>query len=116
MQYQYRHPWTGELLGNASINTASSAFRELLVSQLKAVWDAYDFAGFFMDTSYYTINDGNGLIDGLNSVQGGVALYKELGEAMPGAIFMGERFMRERLRLRVSRNAHCSRKNRTTSD
>ena len=91
MQYQYRDPWTGERLGNALMNPASSAFRELLVSQLKAVWDAYDFAGFFMDTSYYTINDGNGLIDGLNSVQGGVALYEELGEAMPGAIFMGER-------------------------
>lgn len=91
MQYQYLDPWTGKRLGNALMNPASSAFRELLVSQLKAVWDAYDFAGFFMDTSYYTINDGNGLIDGLNSVQGGVALYKELGEAMPGAIFMGER-------------------------
>ena len=91
IQYQYRDPWTGELVGYALMNPASSAFRELLVSQLKAVWDAYDFAGFFMDTSYYTINDGNGLIDGLNSVQGGVALYKELGEAMPGAIFMGER-------------------------
>ena len=91
MQYQYRDPWNGKLLGNALINPASSAFRELLVSQLKAVWDAYDFAGFLMDTSFYAINDANGLIDGLNSVQGGVELYKELGEAMPGAIFAGER-------------------------
>ena len=91
IQYQYRDPWTGELVGNASMNPASSAFRELLVNQLKEVWDAYDFAGFFMDTSYYAINDANGLIDGLNSAQGGALLYKELGEAMPGVIFMGER-------------------------
>ena len=102
MQYQYRDPWTGELLGwkwddlthrhrNASINPASSAFRELLVNELKDVWDAYDIDGFFLDTSYYAINDANGLIDGLNSVQGGALLHEELAEAMPSAIFAGER-------------------------
>ena len=101
MQYQYRDPWTGELLGwlwntmhrhrYASMNPASSAFRELLVNELKPVWEAYDIDGFFLDTSYYVINDANGLIDGLNSAQGGALLHKELAEAMPGAIFGGER-------------------------
>ena len=101
MEYQYRHPWTGELLGwlwdtnhphrNASINPASSAFREILVNEFKEVWDAYDIDGFFLDTSFYAINDANGLIDGLNSAQGGALLHKELAEAMPGAIFAGER-------------------------
>ena len=101
MQYQYRDPWTEELLGwlwdtnhphrNASINPASSAFREILVNELKDVWEAYDFDGFFLDTSFYAINDANGLIDGLNSAQGGALLHKELTEAMPGAIFAGER-------------------------
>lgn len=47
MQYQYRDPWTGELLGwwwnttsthrYASINPASSAFRELFINELKPV-------------------------------------------------------------------------------
>ena len=101
MQYQYRDPWTGELLGwlwdtnhphrNASINPASSAFREILVNEFKDVWDAHDIDGFFLDTSFYAINDANGLIDGLNSAQGGALLHKELAEAMPGAIFAGER-------------------------
>ena len=101
MQYQYRHTWTGELLGwlwdtnhphrNASINPASSAFREILVNEFKEVWDAHDIDGFFLDTSFYAINDANGLIDGLNSAQGGALLHKELAEAMPGAIFAGER-------------------------
>ena len=101
MQYQYRDTWTGELLGwlwdtnhphrNASINPASSAFREILVNEFKEVWDAYDIDGFFLDTSFYAINDANGLIDGLNSAQGGALLHKELVEAMPGAIFAGER-------------------------
>ena len=101
MQYQYRDTWTGELLGwlwdtnhphrNASINPASSAFRKILVNEFKEVWDAYDIDGFFLDTSFYAINDANGLIDGLNSAQGGALLHKELVEAMPGAIFAGER-------------------------
>ena len=101
MQYQYRDPWTGELLGYlwdtthrhryASMNPASSAFRELLINELKDVWEAYDIDGFFLDTSYYVVNDANGLIDGLNSAQGGALLHKELAEAMPGAIFGGER-------------------------
>ena len=101
MQYQYRDPWTEELLGwlwdtnhphrNASINPASSTFREILVNELKDVWEAYDFDGFFLDTSFYAINDANGLIDGLNSAQGGALLHKELAEAMPRAVFAGER-------------------------
>ena len=101
MQYQYRDPWTGELLGwlwdtmhphrYASMNPASSAFRELLVNELKPVWEAYDIDGFFLDTSYYVINDANGLIDGLNAAQGGALLHEELAAAMPGAIFGGER-------------------------
>ena len=101
MQYQYQDTWTGELLGwlwdtdhphrNASINPASSAFREILVNEFKEVWEAYDIDGFFLDTSFYAINDANGLIDGLNSAQGGALLHKELAEAMPGAIFAGER-------------------------
>ena len=99
VQYEYRDTWTGELTSqsfgaefrDAQINAASSAFREILVNELKDVWDAHDFDGFFLDTSYYAINDGNGLIDGLNSAQGGALLYRELAEAMPGAIFAGER-------------------------
>ena len=99
VQYEYRKTWTGELTSkpygpdfrDAMINPASSAFREILVSELKDVWDTYDFDGFFMDTSYLAINDANGLIEGLNSAQGGALLYRELAEAMPGAIFAGER-------------------------
>ena len=100
MQYQYRDPWTGELQGwynsigelrNATMNHASSAFREIFVSQLKAVWDTHDIDGFLLDSSFATINDANGLIDGLNSAQGTALLHRELAEAMPGAIFVGER-------------------------
>lgn len=102
MQYQYRDTWTGEQLGwkwddlthrhrHASINPASSAFRKILVSQLKAVWEEYSIDAFFLDASHVAINDANGLIDGLNAAQGNALLHKELAEAMPGVVLGGER-------------------------
>ena len=100
IQYQHRDPWTGELQGwrnsigelrNAQMNHASSAFRAIFVNELKDVWDMHDIDGFLLDSSFATINDANGLIDGLNSAQGTALLHEELAEAMPGAIFAGER-------------------------
>ena len=102
IKYQYRDTWTGELLGwkwddlthphrNASLNPASSAFREILVQELKAVWQEYDVDAFYMDASHGVINDANGLIDGLNAAQGHALLHKELAEAMPGIVLGGER-------------------------
>ena len=103
-QYQYRDPWTGELRGQcldgscvkplfplAHISPASSEWRNLLIGKLKPVWEEYDIDGFHLDASHAVINDGNGLIDGLNLAQGMVLLHKELTEAMPGTIFSGER-------------------------
>ena len=74
----------------AWINPASSKFRELLVSRLKAVWGKYDVDAFHLDISHAVINDANGLIEGLNSAQGNVLMHKELAEAMPGVVFSGE--------------------------
>lgn len=108
-QYQYRDGWTGELLGTcwdnpleppcdnpdnhtlAHISPASSEWRNLLVSNLKPVWEEYRVDGFFLDASHAVINDGNGLIDGLNMAQGMALLHKELAEAMPGVVLGGER-------------------------
>ena len=100
-RFQYRHPWTGKLLGfhwdeidnperNAYISPASSQWRNLLVQEFKAVWEKYNVDAFFLDTTHYVINDANGLIEGLTSAQGNVMLHKELVEAMPGAVFSGE--------------------------
>ena len=76
---------------HALINPASSAFRKILVQELKAVWHEYGVDGFFMDASHYVVNDANGFIDGLTSAQGNALLHKELAEAMPGVAFGGER-------------------------
>ena len=100
-KYQYRNPWTNELIGwkwdeidnpqrNADISPASSQWRNLLVQEFKAVWEKYKVDAFFLDTTFHVINDANGLIDGLTSAQGNVLLHKQLANAMPGVVFSGE--------------------------
>ena len=103
-QYQYRDTWTGELRGQcldescapplypmAHISPASSEWRNLLVSNLKAAWQEYRFDGFLLDASHSVINDANGFIDGLNLAQGMALLHEELTDAMPGIVLGGER-------------------------
>ena len=100
-QYQFRGPRDGDLIGTgwhnpaaphryAWINSASSKFRDLLVSRFQEVWKEYRVDAFHLDISHAVINDGNGLIEGLNSGQGNVLMHKELAEAMPGVVFSGE--------------------------
>ena len=100
-EYQFRSPWDGNLHGwdwkkpdspnhYAYINNASSKFRNLLVSRLKEVWEKYHVDAFHLDISTVVVNDGNGLIEGLNAAQGNVLMHKELAEAMPGVVFSGE--------------------------
>ena len=101
-KFQYRNPWTGNLMGwfwdrtdiprnrIAAINPASAEFRKYFVQQLKEVWQKYGVDAFFLDVSARIENDANGLIQGLNAGQGNVLLHKELAAAMPGVVFGGE--------------------------
>ena len=101
-KFQYRNPWTGNLMGwfwnrtdiprnrIAAINPASAEFRKYFVQQLKEVWQKYSVDAFFLDVSARVENDANGLIEGLNAGQGNVLLHKELAAAMPGVVFGGE--------------------------
>ena len=100
-RFQYRNPWNGELSGwrwdeidnpqrNAHISLASSKFRNHLVQQFKALWEKYNIDAFHLDVSAYVLNDANGLIEGLTSIEGNVLMHKELVQAMPGVVFSGE--------------------------
>ena len=99
--FQFRDPWSEEPIGwkwdeianpgrHAWINNASSKFRNLLVQQLKGVWEKYRVDAFHLDISHVVVNDANGLIEGLNSAQGNVLMHQQLAEAMPGVAFSGE--------------------------
>ncbi|MCG9133083.1 hypothetical protein J5I95_15510 [Candidatus Poribacteria bacterium] len=100
-KYQLRDRWSGTPKGwfwdrpeaperHAFINPASSEFREIFVQQLTDVSQKYPVDAFHLDVSLIAENDANGLIEGLNSLQGNVLMHKELAEAMPGVVFSGE--------------------------
>ena len=100
-KYQLRDRWSGTPKGwfwdrpeapkrHAFINPASSEFRKILVQQLTDVSQKYPVDAFHLDVSLIAENDANGLIEGLNSVQGNVLMHKELAEAMPAVVFSGE--------------------------
>ena len=71
-KFQYRNPWTGNLMGwfwdrtdiprnrIAAINPASAEFRKYFVQQLKEVWQKYGVDAFFLDVSARVENDANG--------------------------------------------------------
>ena len=130
-KFQYRDPWTGNLLGwfwdrmdiprnrIAAINPASAEFREYFAQQLKEVWQKYDVDAFFLDVSNRVENSANGLIEGLNSGQGNVLLHKELAAAMPGVVFGGENlhevtFFRESFAQRWKNPPHWDLTRRST--
>ena len=97
-KYQFRHivrenlGWEGSTNQNsfAYINPASKEFREYLVAQLKKVTETYPIDAWHLDINHLTVNDANGLIDGLTAAEGNVLLHQELAAAMPGVVFGGE--------------------------
>ncbi|MCE2413619.1 T9SS type A sorting domain-containing protein [Candidatus Poribacteria bacterium] len=100
-QFQFRDPWNGDLRGwwwertnvpqrHAFINLANSAFRKILIRQLKEVWEKYRVDAFHLDISHFVINDANGLVEGLTPAQGNLRMHEELAAAMPKVVFSGE--------------------------
>ena len=99
-KYQMYKPLSGQKMGQrlseanplsvqyAWINPASRSFREMLVEQLKGVWDTYKVDAFHLDIS--TVIENNAPIDGLTMSEGNILLHQELREAMPGIVLGGE--------------------------
>ena len=98
--YQARDPFSKELLWwewpaeppikFAYINPASRAWRELFVARLKEVVEVYGVDAFHLDQTLCIYNDANGLIDGMNCMDGNVALHEELRAALPAVALSGE--------------------------
>ena len=72
------------------LNPANTAWQDLLVQRLKAVYDELGVDGFHLDQSLLCYNDGRGYVNGKTSMQGNVELQKKLAEALPNCAFSGE--------------------------
>jgi len=99
-KYQLRDPFTKELqfwsnpldqtISVAYINPASKLWREIFISKMKELVDKYHVDALHIDQTWVNINDANGLIDGMSSVQGNIQLHKELHAALPQIAISGE--------------------------
>ena len=99
-EYHVRHPYSGEKIGYklndptyptpaATINSASSAFRNMALDELTFIADTRVDA-IHLDFSISVINDQNGRIEGLTMAEGIDLLNQGIREAIPDIVLSGE--------------------------
>lgn len=74
----------------AYIDPASKAWRELFVSRAKKAVEELQLDALFTDQTLVMYNDANGLIDGMNMMQGNLEEHRLLREALPDVALAGE--------------------------
>jgi hypothetical protein len=99
-EWQVRDPFSGELqwwewpaqppIKFAYINPASRAWREIFVSRMMEVVGQTGADALHLDQTLCIYNDRNGVIDGLNCIEGSLALHRELHQALPEVALSGE--------------------------
>lgn len=99
-QYHFRDPFTRQPLywewpadppiKFAYINPAAKAWRTLFVQRMVELCRQLKPDALHLDQTLCIYNDANGLIDGMNAMQGNIALHRELREALPDVALSGE--------------------------
>ncbi len=74
----------------AYINPAAKAWRELFVRLMVKLCETLAPDALHLDQTLCIFNDAHGLIDGMNMMQGNVALHRALREALPNVALSGE--------------------------
>ncbi|MDW8103844.1 MAG: DUF6259 domain-containing protein, partial [Armatimonadota bacterium] len=84
--------WRGEdpPIQFAYINPAAKAWRELFTERMVELCRQAQPDALHIDQSALIVNDGRGLVDGMNAMQGNLALHRQLLEALPGVALSGE--------------------------
>ncbi|MCC7492532.1 MAG: hypothetical protein IT204_09310 [Fimbriimonadaceae bacterium] len=99
--YHVRRSWDGQLdywdwqrstppIKFAYLNPAARAWRELFVRKMREVVALTGCDALHLDQTLCIDNDQNGRIDGLNMMQGALALHRELRVALPQVALSGE--------------------------
>ncbi len=74
----------------AYINPAAKAWRSLFVRRMAELCRMYGPDALHLDQTLCMFNDAHGPIDGMNMMQGNIALHRELREALPDVALSGE--------------------------
>ncbi len=99
-KYHLKDPFTKELqwwcphvdqtIKIAYINPASKLWRRIFVYKMKELVDNYKVDALHIDQTLIMMNDANGIIDGMNTIQGNIQLHKDLYKAIPNVAISGE--------------------------
>lgn len=87
---QWWWPAIDQTIKIAYIDPASKLWREIFVSRMKELVAKYKVDALHIDQTLVMFNDANGLIDGMNCIQGNIQLHKELCAALPQVAISGE--------------------------
>jgi hypothetical protein len=74
----------------AYINPAARAWRELFVARMKEFCEQYRPDALHLDQTLGIFNDAQGLVDGLNCMEGSLELHRALRQALPDVALSGE--------------------------
>jgi len=99
--YHFRDPFTGQPLywdwqradppiKFAYINPAAKAWRTLFVQRMVELCRLLQPDALHLDQTLCIYNDANGIIDGMNAMQGNIALHRELRQTLPHVALSGE--------------------------
>jgi hypothetical protein len=72
------------------VNSAYKGWREYLIGQFTTLFETDPADAIYIDQTFNMYNDENGLIEGMNNVEGNLAFHRELLEALPGVALGGE--------------------------
>jgi uncharacterized protein (TIGR03437 family) len=80
--------WGGPVF--AYIDPAAAAYRNLFLNRITNALQTLQPDALHLDQSGFPWNDGNGIIDSMNYIQGSVQLHKDLLAAFPNLVLGGE--------------------------
>lgn len=72
------------------VNPAYKPWRDFQISQFKQLFRESPGDGLFLDQAFLLFNDGNGLIDGMDTIHANLEFHRQIAEAIPGIALGGE--------------------------
>ncbi len=66
------------------VNPAYKPWRDFQIQQFKQLFAESPGDGLFLDQAFLLFNDGNGTVDGLNTIKANLEFHREVAEALPG--------------------------------
>jgi Domain of unknown function (DUF6259) len=72
------------------VNPAYKPWRDFQIQQFKQLFAESPADGLFLDQAFLLFNDGNGTVDGLNTIRANLQFHRDVAEALPGVALGGE--------------------------